>query len=132
MRPLDWWLSGWSSHWLPSGGDSSSRRGAIDDATEVFGREEIGDRDGSRQGTEEAVRVRLVMQQRTEELLHLGWRRLERGQLARQCIARHRSGVALELIVGERLLDWLCAREAGVDRVCQELGVAERVANAER
>src|SRR6266542_640440 len=128
MRLLDWWLSGWSSHCLQSGGDSSSRRGAIDDATEVLGREEIGDRDGSRQGTEEAVSVRLVMQQRTEELLHVGWRRLERGQLARQCIARHRSGVASELIVGERLLHWLCAREAAVNRLYQQLAVAERVA----
>ena len=103
-----------------------------DDPREVGGREELRGRDGSREGAEEAVRLFLVAQQGPEELLHLGRRRLQAREVERAAKPPRGELVAALLIAGERRLELLAAREAVVDGSGQELGVAERVRDAER
>src|SRR5258708_37341777 len=102
----------------PSFGGARSLRGnsrGARDTANIFGREKLWNRDRAGQGTKEIVGLTLVVEQRTEELLHLGWGRLECGQLAGERVARQCGGVALAFVLREGLLDRLPSGQARVD-----------------
>src|SRR5438128_8263920 len=103
MRPLGWWLSGWS--WISSSlRVHGSRRGcASHDSPQVVRGEELLNWHRAAQRAEEAVRVGLVAVQSAEQLLLLraGW--LKRRKLIVQLIQRHRRRVALLLVCCERI-----------------------------
>ena len=81
---------------------------------------------------EEAVRLLLVLAEGAEEHLHLrSWRR-ERRKLVGELVDGQRVLVALLLVSGERLLEGPAAAQPGVDRVREQLGVAEGVRDALR
>ena len=64
--------------------------------------------------------------------LHLGRRRLHRGELARELEHRHRRFVTLLLVVLHRVVERPVALERLIERVDEELDVVERVGDAER
>ena len=76
----------------------------------------------------EAVHRLLVAVHRAEQLLHLGRRRLERRELARELVHRQHVLVAGRLVLGHRVVERARARERLVERGGAQLGVAERVA----
>src|SRR5262249_52849372 len=89
--------------------------------------EELGDRDGSCDGSEEAVcQLRVRSQPREERLLLLRRRRQGR-ELVRELVHRSRLLVADALVVCERVVQRPCTRERLVERVGQQLRVTKGV-----
>ncbi len=98
----------------------------------ILRREELKDGHGPGHGAEEAIGLLLIVAQSREELLHLGrWRR-EGGELVRELVARQRRLVALPLVVDQRLFERSLPAEPGVNRLCQQFGIAKGVSDAER
>ncbi len=79
---------------------------------------------------EEAAGLHLVAAEGAEERCISGGGGCERGSSQRHLVDRHHGLVALALVAGERLLERPAAAEARVDRVGEQLGVAERVGDA--
>src|SRR5438105_3092469 len=96
----------------------------IDDPQRVLWREEPRYRRRPGEAAEEAVRLLLIAAQRLQQRLQLG-RHLEHGELAGEIVDRQGLFVALPLVAGERFLQRLALGKAGVDRVRQQLRVAE-------
>src|SRR5262249_53654012 len=96
------------------------------------GRKELGHWERARHHAREVVRRVLIRSDRAEQLLLLGWRRLERGDLTRELEHRHRAFVALLLVVGHRVVEAAGPGEGLVERVDEELDLMKRVGDAER
>src|SRR5262245_35926342 len=70
------------------------------DSSHILRREEVRDGHGPSHGSEEAIRLLLILAQGSEELLHFRRRRLQGGELLGELVHRHRCLVALPLVVG--------------------------------
>src|SRR6266567_8462690 len=109
MRPLGWWLSGWS--WISSSlRVHGSRRGcASHDSPQVVRGKELLNRHRAAQRAEEAICVGLIAVQRAKQLLLLRARWLKRCKLIVQLVQGHRRRVALCLVACERIIQYLSA-----------------------
>src|SRR4051812_22167186 len=97
------------------------------DLPKILRREKLRDGHGSGDSAEEAVGLLLVVDERAEKLLHLHCWRLKGGELLSQLVHRHDLVVALPLVPGQGLVQWLLTAETCIDSPGQQLGVAESI-----
>jgi hypothetical protein len=74
----------------------------------------------------------LIVTQGGDELLHLGWGRLEGSELVRELVHRQCCLVPSLFIVGKRLFRWELSAKPGVKSLGEQFGIAEGVADALR